>query len=209
MLVQADRSADVSLEQLAREYIRTSKNKPGEAFIGVPHRIDRPTSGVVCLAKTSKALVRLNAAFSARQMKKTYWAIVANRPPKDTDRLVHYLRKNEDSNLSKAFANEAKHTKRCELTYKLIGGSDNYFLIEVNPITGRHHQIRAQMAFVGCPLKGDLKYGAPRSNPDGSICLHARSLTITHPTLNTPLTFVAPAPTEALWQYFEKAATGV
>lgn len=202
MLVQADRSADASLEQLAKEYIRVSKQKPGEAFIGVPHRIDRPTSGIVCLAKTSKALVRLNAMFAERKMKKVYWAIVTAKPPKEADRLIHFLRKNEETNLTRAFANEAKHTKRSELTYELLGASDRYFLVEVHPLTGRHHQIRAQLAFIGCPIKGDLKYGAARSNPDGSICLHARRLSMEHPTTKERMEFTAPVPNDALWRHF-------
>jgi 23S rRNA pseudouridine1911/1915/1917 synthase len=203
LLVQGDRTGDQTLADLVKDYIKVQYNKPGDVFLGVVHRIDRPVSGVVLFARTSKALKRLNKAFSERHVKKTYWAVVTKRPPVENDRLCHWLRKNQEKNKSKAFDNEAKHTKYCELTYKTLAASDRYMLLEVNPKTGRHHQIRVQLSKIGCAIKGDLKYGAPRSNNDGGIHLHARKLQLEHPVQKKPMTFVARVPKEPLWREFE------
>lgn len=203
LLVQGDQTGDVTLEQLVKDYIKTTYNKPGEAYVGVVHRIDRPVSGVVLMAKSSKALVRLNKMFAEREVRKVYWAIVCQRPPEEKGKLVHWLRKNQEKNMSKAFNNEAKHSKYCELNFKMIAASDHYSLLEVFPKTGRHHQIRVQLSKIGCSIKGDLKYGAPRSNEDGSIHLHARRLEFEHPVKKEPVVITAPVPaTESLWKVF-------
>ena len=204
LLVQGDRTGDESLDSLVKQYIKRAYNKPGEVFLGVVHRIDRPVSGVVLFARTGKALKRLNKAFADRQVQKTYWAVVTKRPPVENDRLTDYLRKDQLKNKSKAFAKQVNHSKYCELTYNMLAGSDRYTLLKVNPKTGRHHQIRVQLAKIGCIIKGDLKYGAPRSNKDGGIHLHARQLKLEHPVRKEPMSFVAPAPKESLWQTFEQ-----
>lgn len=202
LLVQGDHTGDVTLEQLVREYIRMDKGKPGDAYLGVAHRIDRPVSGVVLMAKTSKALVRLNKMFAEREVTKIYWAVVTKRPEMESGSLEHWLRKNEEKNMSKAFNKEERHTKHCELDYRMLVASDNYALLEVRPKTGRHHQIRVQLAKMGCSIKGDLKYGAPRSNPDGSVHLHARRIELEHPVRKEPLIITAPVPNENLWKVF-------
>lgn len=203
LLVQGDRTGDVTMEQLVKEYLRTTYKKPGEAFLGVVHRIDRPVSGVVLMAKTSKALVRLNKMFSEREVRKIYWAVVTARPAEESGKLIHWLRKDEEKNMSKAFNKEAKYTKYCELNFKMIAASDHYSLLEVYPKTGRHHQIRAQLGKIGCSIKGDLKYGAPRANVDGSIHLHARRLEFEHPVKLEPIVITAPVPAmESLWKVF-------
>ncbi len=202
LLVQGDHTGDVSLDRLVKDYIRSDKGKPGEAYLGLAHRIDRPVSGVVLFAKTSKALVRLNKMFTDREVRKIYWAVVVNRPEMENGTLVHWLRKNEEKNISKAFNKEERHTKECELDYRMLATSDNYALLEVLPKTGRHHQIRAQLSKIGCSIRGDLKYGAPRSNPDGSIHLHARRLELEHPVRKEPLVITAPTPSENLWKVF-------
>jgi len=202
VLVQGDITGDISLDEMVKQYIRDTYKKPGEAFLGVVHRIDRPVSGVVLFAKTSKALVRLNKMFADREVKKVYWAITTARPELENGKLVHYLRKNQEKNISKAFNKEEKYTKYCELNYKMIAASDNYSLLEVYPKTGRHHQIRAQFGKIGCPIKGDLKYGAPRSNVDASIHLHARRLELEHPVKKEPLVIEANVPNESLWNVF-------
>ncbi len=168
-IVQGDKTGDKPLSEIVKEYIKEKYNKPGNVFIGVPHRLDRPVSGIVVLAKTSKALARLNEMFRDGEVKKTYWAIVKNRPKKEEDLLENYLVRNEKQNKSYAYDKEVANSKKAMLHYKLIGHSQNYFLLEVDLMTGRHHQIRCQLANMGCPIKGDLKYGAQRSNPDGSI----------------------------------------
>ena len=202
LLVQGDSTGDETLEELVKEYIRTTYNKPGEAYLGVVHRIDRPVSGVVVMAKTSKALVRLNKMFSEREVRKVYWAVVTARPPEENGKLIHWLRKDQEKNMSKAFNKEAKYTKYCELNYKMIAASDHYSLLAVFPKTGRHHQIRVQLAKFGCPIKGDVKYGAPRPNVDGSIHLHARRLEFEHPVKKEPVVIEAPVPKESLWNVF-------
>lgn len=208
LLVQGDHTGDVTLEQLVKDYIRTTYKKPGEAYLGVAHRIDRPVSGVVLMAKTSKALTRLNRMFAEREVKKTYWAVVCTRPEMETGTLTHWLRKNEEKNMSKAFNKEERHTKFCELDYSILRASDNYTLLEVIPKTGRHHQIRVQLAKIGCSIKGDLKYGAPRSNPDGSVHLHARAIELEHPVKKEPLIITAPVPDENLWRAFDEMMKG-
>jgi 23S rRNA pseudouridine1911/1915/1917 synthase len=175
-IVQGDKTGDKPLSEIVKDYLKDKYNKPGNVFCGVTHRLDRPTSGVVIFAKTSKALSRLNEMFRKDSIDKVYWAIVKNRPSKIEDKLVHYLIKDEKKNKSSAFNTEKPNTKKAVMHYKLISTSQNYSLLEVNLETGRHHQIRCQLAKIGSPIKGDLKYGAERSNPDGSISLHARSI---------------------------------
>ena len=174
-IVQGDKTGDTPLSETVKQYLKEKYNKPGNVFIGVTHRLDRPVSGLVVFAKTSKALSRLNDMFRQGEVEKTYWAIVKNAPAAEEGTLVHYMIKNEKQNKSYAYDKEVKGSKKAILDYRLIGHSQNYFLLEVNLHTGRHHQIRCQLAKMGCPIKGDLKYGFPRSNPDGSICLHSAS----------------------------------
>lgn len=202
-LVQGDKTGDEPLVDALKAYIKDKYNKPGEVFLGVVHRLDRPTSGVVVFAKTSKALTRLNEQFAKKETVKTYWAIVKNVPEQTKGTLIHYLKKNEANNISKAYPKEINGSKIAILHYQLLKKLDNYLLLEINLETGRHHQIRVQLAAIGCSIKGDLKYGAPRSNPDGSISLHARKLQITHPVLKTKMTFVAPLPNDPVWQACE------
>lgn len=202
-IVQGDKTGDEPLSEMVKVYLKEKYNKPGNVFCGVTHRLDRPTSGVVVFAKTSKALSRLNDMFRNGEIDKTYWAIVRNRPPKERDTLVHYLIKNEKTNKSTAYTTEKPHTKRAVLHYKMIASSQNYFLLEVDLETGRHHQIRSQLAHLGCPIKGDLKYGAPRSNTDGSISLHARSISFIHPVSKEKIMLTAPVPQDNLWKAFD------
>lgn len=202
-IVQGDKTGDKPLSEVVKEYLKVKYNKPGNVFCGVTHRLDRPTSGVVMFAKTGKALSRLNDMFRNGQVDKTYWAIVKDRPPKDEDHLVHYLIKNEKTNKSAAYTNEKPHTKRAVLHYKLIAASQKYYLLEIDLETGRHHQIRAQLSKIGCPIKGDLKYGSARSNPDGSICLHARRISFIHPVSKEMITITAPVPNDNLWESFD------
>ena len=187
-----------------KQYLKEKYNKPGEVFLGTVHRIDRPVSGLVIFARTSKALERMNKMFQDKAIQKTYWAVVKNRPPKDSDHLLHYLLKNEKQNKSYTYAEPQGKALKCELAYKLIATSDKYFLVEINPLTGRHHQIRAQLSAIGCPIKGDLKYGFNRSNEDGSIHLHARAIRFPHPVTKEELYITAPVPDEVLWNYFDK-----
>lgn len=201
-IVQADKTGDATLADAVKEYIKAKYHKPGNVFLGVVHRLDRPVSGLVVFARTSKALSRLADMFRTRQVHKTYWAIVANRPPHDQGELVHWLVRREQQNKSYAYTREVPGSKQAILDYRLIGQSQRYFLLEVNLHTGRHHQIRCQLAQMGCPIKGDLKYGAPRSNPDGSICLHARKIQFVHPVSSQPIEVVAPVPADHLWQSF-------
>ena len=180
-IVQGDKTGDQPLSETVKLYLKEKYQKPGNVFIGVTHRLDRPVSGLVVFAKTSKALSRLNEMFKNGEVKKTYWALVKQTPPQEEGTLEHWLVRNEKQNKSYAYEQEKPGSKRAVLHYRLIGRSDNYCLLEVDLKTGRHHQIRCQLAKMGCPIKGDLKYGFPRSNPDGSICLHAREITFTHP----------------------------
>ena len=199
-IVQGDKTGDKPLSEIVKEYIKDKYEKPGEVFLGVVHRLDRPTTGIVVFAKTSKALERLNKMFSERETSKTYWAIVKNKPPKNEDNLVHYLKRNEKNNTSKAHLKEVPESKKASLDYKIIRELNNYFALEINLHTGRHHQIRAQLSAIGSPIKGDLKYGFDRSNPDGGIHLHARKLVIIHPVTKEKVTFVAKVPNEVIWK---------
>lgn len=202
-IVQGDKTGDQPLSEIIKAYIKEKYNKPGEVFLGVTHRLDRPVSGVVLFARTSKALARLNEMFRNQEVQKTYWAIVANRPEEQEGRLVHYLVRNEKQNKSFAYETEKPNSKKAVLTYKLIASSERYHLLEVNLETGRHHQIRCQLAAMGSPIKGDLKYGSPRSNPNGGISLHARSVSFIHPVSKEPVHIVAPVPEDdKLWSVF-------
>lgn len=204
VLVQPDKKGDAALEDLVKEYVKNKYDKPGEVFIGVCHRIDRPVSGIVVFARTSKALVRVNEMFQKKEIKKTYWAVVQSAPPHKNGLLVNWLKKDERKNISKAYSTEVKGTLKCELDYIWISSSDNYFLLEVNPHTGRHHQIRVQLSAMGSPIKGDVKYGARRGNRDGSIHLHARKIEFMHPVKKEPLSITAPVPNEVVWKAFEQ-----
>ncbi len=198
-IVQGDKTGDKPLSEVVKEYIKDKYNKTGEVFLGVVHRLDRPTTGIVVFAKTSKALTRLNELFSNRETQKTYWAIVKNKPAKNEDKLVHYLKRNEKNNTSKAHLKEVPDSKLASLDYKIIKELNNYFALEINLHTGRHHQIRAQLQAIGSPIKGDLKYGFDRSNTDGGIHLHARKLSFIHPVSKENITLIAPTPTDVLW----------
>ena len=202
-IVQGDKTGDTPLSETVKEYLKVKYNKPGNVFIGVTHRLDRPVSGVVVFAKTSKALSRLNDMFRLGEVKKTYWAIVKDRPKELEGELMHWMVRNEKQNKSYAYDKERPNSKKAILRYKLIGHSQNYHLLEVDLQTGRHHQIRCQLAKMGCPIKGDLKYGSPRSNPDGSICLHARRVTFVHPVSKEVIDVTAPLPSGNLWNGFD------
>lgn len=199
-IVQGDKTGDVPLSEVVKEFIKEKDHKPGNVYLGVVHRLDRPTTGLVLFSKTSKALPRLNKLFADKAAKKTYWALVKNPPPKEQDTLIHWLKKNPKNNKSTAFATETKDSKKAILHYKLLKQLDTYYLLEIELETGRHHQIRVQLASIGCPIKGDLKYGFNRSNPDGSISLHARKLEFEHPVKKEPVDILAPVPEDALWQ---------
>ena len=198
-IVQGDKTGDKPLSEVVKEYIKEKYQKPGEVFLGVVHRLDRPTTGIVVFARTSKALTRLNELFSNRETQKTYWAVVKNKPEKNQDTLVHYLKRNEKNNTSKAHLKEVPESKKASLDYTIIKTLDNYFALEINLHTGRHHQIRAQLAAIGCPIKGDLKYGFDRSNTDGGIHLHARKLSFIHPVSREVIEIIAPTPNDAIW----------
>ncbi len=198
-IVQGDKTGDKPLSDIVKEYIKEKYNKPGEVFLGVVHRLDRPTTGIVIFAKTSKALTRLNEMFSKRETQKTYWAVVKNKPSKPEDVLIHFLKRNEKNNTSKAHNKEVPESKKASLDYTTLKTLDHYFALEINLHTGRHHQIRAQLAAIGCPIKGDLKYGFDRSNPDGGIHLHARKLVFTHPVSKDTIQLIAPTPKDAIW----------
>lgn len=198
-IVQGDKTGDKPLSEVVKEYIKEKYNKPGEVFLGVVHRLDRPTTGIVVFARTSKALTRLNEMFSNRETQKTYWAVVKNKPAKDKDNLVHFLKRNEKNNTSKAHLKEVPESKKASLDYTIIKTLDNYFVLEINLHTGRHHQIRAQLTAMGSPIKGDLKYGFDRSNPDGGIHLHARKLVFIHPVSKENIEITAPTPKDAIW----------
>ena len=200
-IVQGDKTGDEPLSETLKKYLKEKYNKPGEVFLGVTHRLDRPVSGVVIFAKTSKALTRLNEMFRNQEVKKTYWAIVKDRPAETEGRLEHYLVRNEKQNKSVAHTQMVPNAKKASLSYKLISHSDNYFLLEVQLETGRHHQIRCQLAKMGCPIKGDLKYGFPRSNPNGGISLHARYVEFVHPVSKQLIQITAPCPADdKLWE---------
>ncbi|MGI5975147.1 MAG: RluA family pseudouridine synthase [Paludibacter sp.] len=207
-IVQGDKTGDMPLSEEVKLYLKKKYNKPGDVFLGVVHRLDRPVSGVVVFAKTSKALSRLNELFKTRQVEKVYWAIVKNMPEDMEGRLEHYLIKNEKQNKSYAYDKMVPKAKKAVLSYRLVGQSETYFLLEVRLETGRHHQIRCQLAKMGCPIKGDLKYGFPRSNPDGGISLHAGYVAFTHPVSKELIQIKAPVPQEdKLWKAMEKFIT--
>lgn len=202
VLVQGDATGDEPLVEIGKQYIKERYHKPGAVFLGVVHRLDRPVSGVVVFARTSKSLTRMNEQFRDKKTKKTYWAIVSQRPPDKSGRLVHWLVKDEKKNKTTAYAKENNQGKRSELDYKVIENQGNYFLIQVNPITGRGHQIRVQLASMGCPIVGDVKYGSPSPNEDGSICLHAKMLEFIHPVTMEPLRIEADPPQTGAWNMF-------
>lgn len=203
-LVQGDKTGDETLADRVKEFLRVKYNKPGDAYLGITHRIDRPVTGIVLFAKTSKALARMNQMFQDKSIHKTYWAIVIQAPPQKEDTLQNYLVKNGEKNKSFAFKQEIKNSKLAILSYKWLRTEGNQTLLEVYPKTGRHHQIRVQLSKIGCIIQGDTKYGAPTPNKDRSICLHARYLTFTHPVSNEKITIEAPVPNNPYWQTFAK-----
>ena len=199
-IVQGDKTGDKPLSDVVKEYIAEKYNKPGNVYLGTVHRLDRPTTGLVIFAKTSKVLPRLNKLFVSKNISKTYWALVKNQPEKESDSLTHWLKKNPKNNKSKAHINQVPDSKKAILHYKTIKTLDNYFLLEVNLETGRHHQIRVQLSNIGSPIKGDLKYGFDRSNKDASISLHARNIKFVHPVSKIELDITAPLPKDAIWE---------
>lgn len=203
-IVQGDKTGDKPLSDIVKDYIKEAYAKPGNVYLGVVHRLDRPVSGLVLFARTSKALPRLNKMFAGGDIHKTYWAIVKNQPPKESDTLTHWIIRNEKQNKSYAYDREVPHSKQAVLDYTVISRSDNYYLLEINLHTGRHHQIRCQLAHIGCPIKGDLKYGSQRSNSDGSISLHSRRMEFVHPVSKQTVCVEAPLPVDRLWQSFGK-----
>lgn len=204
-IVQGDKTGDEPLSEKIKGYIKKKYDKPGVVFLGVTHRLDRPVSGALLFARTSKALTRLNKMFLEKEIEKTYWAIVKEKPEKESDTITHYIVRNQQKNKSFAYDKEVKNSKKASLSYKLIASSNNYHLLEVDLHTGRHHQIRCQLAKIGCPIKGDLKYGFPRSNPDGGISLHARKISFIHPVKKEQVEIVAYTPKDSLWDYFNNA----
>ena len=203
-IVQGDKTGDAPLSDSVKQYIKEKYQKPGDVYLGVVHRIDRPVSGIVLFARTSKAAARLSEMFRDKEIQKTYWAIVRNKPEKENATLIHYLIKNEKKNMSRAFDKEQDGASKSELEYKLLKSSDNYHLLEVKPITGRHHQIRVQLSSMGCAIKGDVKYGDRRTNKDASIHLHAQKINFIHPVKKEPVEIIANPPSEVLWNAFIK-----
>jgi len=198
-IVQGDKTGDKPLSEVVKEYLKDKYNKPGKVFLGVVHRLDRPTSGIVIFSKTSKALVRLNKMLREKTINKTYWAIIKNKPETEIDTLVHYLKKNPKNNKSTAYKNETEGAKKAVLHYKIIKELNTYYLLEIDLETGRHHQIRCQLANIGCPIKGDLKYGFDRSNKNGGIHLHARKIEFVHPVSKEIVRIEAPLPIDPVW----------
>lgn len=205
-IVQGDKTGDATLADAVKQYIKQKYNKPGNVFLGVVHRLDRPVAGLVVFARTSKALARLNRMFSQGEVHKTYWAITQSEPPLSEDTLTSWITRNEKQNKSYAHPTEVPGSKKAVLHYRLLAHSERYCLLQVRLFTGRHHQIRCQLANMGCPIKGDLKYGARRSNPDGSISLLARCIEFEHPVTHQPVRVVSPLPQDALWQSFKNIA---
>ena len=202
-LSQGDKTGDLSLIDDVKDYLRRKYDKKGNVYLGLPHRLDRPTSGVILFAKTDKALSRLSDSFRKGEVDKTYYAVVLERPQKSEDRLIHYLVRDEKRNISIAYPREVRGSQKAILSYSLIDGSEKYFLLSVNLETGRHHQIRSQLKAIGLHIKGDLKYGAPRSNRDGGICLHSRRISLIHPVRKEPLEIIAPLPDDDIWKVFK------
>ncbi len=206
-IVQGDKTGDTPLSEMVKRYIKEHYAKPGEVFLGVVHRLDRPVSGLVLFARTSKALARLNRMFAEHeQVKKTYWAIVGNEPPAAEATLTHWMTRDERNNTARAYDHEVPRSKQAVLDYRVVAHSNRYWLVEVNLRTGRHHQIRCQLAKIGCPIRGDLKYGAPRSLPGGGISLHARRLQLEHPVSHAKLDITTPLPEDSLWKTMEQLA---
>lgn len=203
-IVQGDKTGDLSLDREIKSYLKTKYKKPGNVFLGVVHRLDRPVSGVVVFARTGKALARLNALFKEKQVEKIYWAIVKENPPRHSDSLLHYLVRNTKQNKSYAHDNEVPDSKEGLLDYEILAKSDKYYLLKIILHTGRHHQIRVQLSKIGCPIKGDIKYGFPRTDKNGGISLHARSISFNHPVKKEPVHIVADPPDEPLWNAFKK-----
>ena len=201
-IVQGDKTGDEPLSEMVKKYIKKKYNKPGDVFLGVVHRLDRPVSGLVIFARTSKALTRLNQMLKERTIKKIYWVVVKEMPPEEEDHLIHYIYRDTKKNKSFISFRERDNSKKAELLYRHIASSDKYHLLEIELLTGRHHQIRAQLAFIGCPIKGDIKYGYPRTNKNASIHLHARKVEFIHPVKKEKMTFLAPPPDDPLWNYF-------
>lgn len=199
-IVQGDKTGDKPLAETVKDYIKVKYHKPGNVFLGVVHRLDRPVSGLVLFARTSKALTRLNDLFRTGDIHKTYWAIVKNTPVQPEGTLENWIVRNEKQNKSYAHDHEVPGAKRALLSYRIIGKTDRYTLLEIHLMTGRHHQIRCQLAHMGCPIRGDLKYGAPRSNPDGGISLMAKQIDFVHPVTKERIAIKAPTPSDALWQ---------
>lgn len=198
-IVQGDKTGDKPLSEVVKSYIKEKYNKPGNVYLGVVHRLDRPTSGIVLFSKTSKALPRLNKLFQDKDAKKTYWAVVKEKPPKEKDELIHFMKRNSKQNKSYAHKNEIPDSKKAILDYKLIKELDRYYVLEIDLHTGRHHQIRSQLSAIGCPIKGDLKYGFDRSNRDASIHLHSRELRFIHPVKKEEIHITAPPPKDPVW----------
>ncbi len=205
-LVQGDKTGDRTLADDVKEYLKEKYHKPGNVYLGIPHRLDRPTTGIVIYAKTDKALSRLSDMFKTSAVHKIYWAIVDKAPERKEGELIHYIVRNSENNKSVALTKEVKGSKIAKLSYRIIASSDKYYLLEIVLHTGRHHQIRAQLAALGIHIKGDLKYGAARSNPDGGISLHARKVSFVHPVKKEEITIIAPPPRNPLWDYFLKEA---
>jgi len=203
LLVQGDKTGDVTLAEEAKAYLKTKYNKPGDVFLGVVHRIDRPVSGAVVLARTSKGLARMNKLFKERKIEKTYWAVLGNKPPLVSDTITHWLKKNPKINKTTAFNKKSAGAQESVLSYKLIRRIANNYLLEVKPVTGRPHQIRVQLAKIGCSIVGDIKYGYDVPNKDASILLHARSVSFIHPVKNEPVDVTAPLPKHDIWKLFE------
>lgn len=204
-LSQGDRTGDLPLDSEVKKYIAEKYDKPGDVFLGLVHRLDRPVGGVMLFARTSKALQRMNEVFRTRDVRKVYFAVVGERPPADEAFLTHYLKKNENQNKTYVYDNEVKGSQKATLSYRVAGRSNRFYLLEVELFTGRHHQIRAQLANIGCPVKGDLKYGYPRSNQDGGICLLARKLEFIHPVKKEKIIITAPLPEGDVWEFFKDA----
>lgn len=201
-IIQSDQSGDITLADKVKEYIKRKYNKPGDVFLGIIHRIDRPVSGVVVFARTSKALTRMNELFREKKIQKVYWAVVEEKPPLENGEIVNWLKKNQEKNRSRAYDSEVKESKKAELKYQLMGRSRNYYYLKINPLTGRHHQIRVQLSNIDCRIKGDVKYGAKRTNKDGSIHLLARSISFVHPVKKQEIEIVCNPPVDPLWNEF-------